>query len=231
MRNTKIVATIGPASRSPEMLRALLKAGVDVFRINASHGVYGEHTAVIHLIREIAADCGATAGILLDLQGPKIRLGKFEGGAATLETGARFSITVEDVIGNAKLAPTSYKALARDVTAGDRVLLADGSVELRALATNGVSVDFTVVSGGVIRDKQGINLPGVRVSIPSMTEKDCADLEFGLAQNVDMVALSFVAHRRGCGGPEAASQGPRAQDPGDREDREAGCAGQSRRYS
>jgi pyruvate kinase len=192
MRNTKIVATIGPASRSPEMLRALLKAGVDVFRINASHGVYGEHTAVIHLIREIAADCGATAGILLDLQGPKIRLGKFEGGAATLETGAQFSITVEDVIGNAKLAPTSYKALARDVTAGDRVLLADGCVELRALATNGVSVDFTVVSGGTIRDKQGINLPGVRVSIPSMTEKDCADLEFGLAQNVDMVALSFV---------------------------------------
>ncbi len=192
MRNTKIVATIGPASRSAEMLRALLRAGVDVFRINASHGVYGEHAGVIHLIREIAADCGATAGILLDLQGPKIRLGKFEGGEATLETGARFSITVEDVIGNAELAPTSYKALARDVTAGDRVLLADGCVELRALATNGVSVDFRVVSGGVIRDKQGINLPGVRVSIPSMTEKDCADLEFGLAQNVDMVALSFV---------------------------------------
>jgi len=174
------------------MLRALLKAGVDVFRINASHGVYGEHAGVIHLIREIAADCGATPGILFDLQGPKIRLGKFEGGEATLETGARFSITVEDVMGSARLARTSYKALPRDVTAGDRVLLADGSVELRALATNGVSVDFTVVSGGIIRDKQGINLPGVRVSIPSMTEKDCADLEFGLSQNVDMVALSFV---------------------------------------
>src|SRR5256885_499172 len=102
MRNTKIVATVGPASRSPEMLRALLKAGVDVFRINASHGVHGEHAAVMHLIREIAAERGATPGILFDLQGPKIRLGKFEGGEATLETGARFRITVEDVTGNAR---------------------------------------------------------------------------------------------------------------------------------
>src|SRR6202161_3264639 len=108
MRNAKIVATMGPASRSPEMLRALLKAGVDVFRINASHGVYGEHAGAIQLIREIAAESGATPGILLDLQGPKIRLGKFAGGEATLEAGARFTITVEDVIGNATLAPTSY---------------------------------------------------------------------------------------------------------------------------
>ena len=157
MHNTKIVATVGPASRSPEMLRALLKAGVDVFRINASHGVYGEHTAVIQLIREIAAESGATPGILFDLQGPKIRLGKFEGGEATLETGAPFSITVEEIAGNAKIASTSYKALAKDVAAGDRVLLADGSVELRTLATNGVVVDFKVVSGGTIRNNQGIN--------------------------------------------------------------------------
>lgn len=192
MRNTKIVATVGPASRSPEMLRALLKAGVDVFRINASHGVYGEHSGVIQLIREISAECGVTPGILLDLQGPKIRLGKFEGGEATLETGAPFSITVEEVAGNAKVASTSYKLLAKDVAAGDRVLLADGSVELQALSTNGVAVEFKVVSGGIIRNNQGINLPGVRVSIPSMTEKDCADLEFGLSQNVDLVALSFV---------------------------------------
>ena len=192
MRNTKIVATVGPASRSPEMLRALLKAGVDVFRINASHGVYGEHSGVIQLIREISAESGATPGILLDLQGPKIRLGKFEGDEATLETGAPFSITVEEIAGNAKIASTSYKLLAKDVAAGDRVLLADGSVELRALSTNGVAVEFKVVSGGTIRNNQGINLPGVRVSIPSMTEKDCADLEFGLSQNVDLVALSFV---------------------------------------
>jgi pyruvate kinase len=192
MRNTKIVATVGPASRSPEMLRALLTAGVDVFRLNMSHGVYGEHTAVIQHIRQIAAESGATPAILLDLQGPKIRLGKFEEGEALLETGAAFTITVEELIGNAQIASTSYKALARDVSAGDRVLLADGTVELRALATNGVAVNFTVVSGGPIRNNQGINLPGVRVSIPSMTEKDCADLEFGLSQNVDLVALSFV---------------------------------------
>ena len=192
MRNTKIVATLGPASRSPEMVRALLQAGADVFRINASHGDYNAHTATIRCVRETAAETGRSPAILLDLQGPKIRLGKFENGQATLTTGQRFSISVEPMMGNAELASTTYTALAKDVKPGNRVLLADGSVELRALHSNGTQVAFEVVSGGTIKDRQGINLPGVRVSIPSMTEKDCADLEFGLSQNVDLVALSFV---------------------------------------
>ena len=192
MRNTKIVATLGPASRSPEMVRCLLEAGVDVFRINASHGNYNEHTATIRCVREVAAEAGRAPGILLDLQGPKIRLGKFEDGQATLATGARFTISVDPMMGNSAMASTTYTALAKDVAPGNRVLLADGSVELRVLETNGTQAVFEVMSGGVIKDRQGINLPGVRVSIPSMTEKDCADLEFGLSQDVDMVALSFV---------------------------------------
>lgn len=192
MRNTKIVATLGPASRSLEMVQALFTAGVDVFRINASHGNYDAHRNVISLVRTLSNGGGRTPGILLDLQGPKMRLGKFEGGAATLADGARFTITVEPLVGNATIASTTYPALARDVVSGNRVLLADGSVELRVLETNGTAALFEVVAGGVIRDNQGINLPGVRVSLPSMTEKDCADLEFGVAQNVDMVALSFV---------------------------------------
>jgi pyruvate kinase len=192
MRNTKIIATVGPASRSPEMLRAMLAAGVDVFRINASHGTHGEHAAAIRMIRGVAEEAGTAPAILLDLQGPKIRLGKFAEGAVTLPTGARFRITTEDVIGTAALASTTYAAFAHDVVPGNRVLLADGSVELRALETDGKVVQFEVVSGGTVKDRQGINLPGVRVSIPAMTEKDCADLEFGLSQDVDLVALSFV---------------------------------------
>ena len=197
MRNTKIIATVGPASRSPKMLRLLLSAGVDVFRINASHGTHGEHAAAIRLIREVAEEARAEPAILLDLQGPKIRLGKFSGGSAVLETGAHFRISTKpvdgiDLLGNAERASTTYPAFAADVVAGNRVLLADGSVELRALESDGVTVLFEVVSGGTVKDRQGINLPGVRVSIPAMTEKDCADLEFGLAQGIDMVALSFV---------------------------------------
>jgi pyruvate kinase len=192
MRNTKIVATLGPASGSPEMVQALFTAGADVFRINASHGNYEAHRAVIRLVRTLSNGGGRTPGLLLDLQGPKMRLGKFESGEATLADGSRFTITVETMLGNAAIASTTYPALAKDVVPGNRVLLADGNVELRVLETNGIAAVFEVVSGGVIRDNQGINLPGVRVSLPSMTEKDCADLEFGVSQNVDMVALSFV---------------------------------------
>ena len=192
MRNTKIVATLGPSSRSPEIVRALFAAGVDVFRINASHGDYDAHAAAIRLVRGLAPRSGRMPGILFDLQGPKMRLGKFENGQATLASGARFTITVKSVLGNASIASTTYPDLAEDVAPGNRVLLADGSVELRVLETDGTAAVFEVVSGGVVRDNQGINLPGVRVSLPSMTEKDCADLEFGVSQNVDMVALSFV---------------------------------------
>ena len=187
---TKIVATLGPACDS--LLGQLLTAGVNVFRLNASHGNREEHQARIEAVRALARETGTFPAILLDLQGPKIRLGKFETGACNLQTGAEFTITVEPVTGNCERASTGYARFARDVKPGDRVLLADGAVELRVLATDGVSARMSVVSGGPIADHQGINLPGANLSIPCLTAKDLADLQFGIAAGIDMVALSFV---------------------------------------
>ena len=192
MPNTKIVATLGPATDSPDILRQLLAAGVDVFRLNASHGTQDDHAARIDAVRQAAREANVQIGILLDLQGPKIRLGTFEGGKATLEEGATFTITTETVTGTAERASTGYSRFAADVQPGDRVLLADGSVELVALDSDGTNVRTRVVRGGPIGDHKGINLPGVQVSIPSLTEKDLSDLHFGLTAGVDLVALSFV---------------------------------------
>ena len=192
MPNTKIVATLGPATDAPGVLRQLLAAGVDVFRLNASHGAQDDHAARIDAVRSAARDARVHAGILLDLQGPKIRLGRFEDGHAMLETGAAFTITTETVIGTAERASTGYSRFARDVQPGARILLADGSIELVAVESDGTSVRTRVVSGGPIGDHKGINLPGVQVSIPSLTDKDLADLHFGLTAGVDMIALSFV---------------------------------------
>jgi pyruvate kinase len=165
---------------------------VDVFRLNASHGEQDQHAARIAAVREASREAKIHAGILLDLQGPKIRLGRFENGGCQLQAGSEFTITTEQVMGTAERASTGYSRFARDVKAGDRVLLADGAVELQAAASDGVSVHFEVVTGGMVGDHKGINLPGVQVSIPSLTEKDLADLHFGLNCGVDVVALSFV---------------------------------------
>ncbi len=192
MPNTKIVATLGPASDAPEKLRDLISAGVDVFRLNASHGEWPDHARRIVAVRAAAAEAGRHIGILLDLQGPKIRLGKFAGGSCILRAGARFRITTEHVLGTCDLASTGYAELAQDVKAGNRVLLADGAVELLALSSDGVTVEFEVVVGGAIGDRKGINLPGVQVSAPSVTEADERNLSAGLAAGVDMIAQSFV---------------------------------------
>jgi pyruvate kinase len=192
MPNTKIVATLGPATDSPGVLNQLICAGVDVFRLNASHGTQEEHAARVAAVRAAAREYRKHAGILLDLQGPKIRLGRFENGGCTLETGSAFVITTEAVLGNCERASTGYAKFARDVQPGDRILLADGAIELRAIATDEVAVRTEVLNGGAISDHKGINLPGVQVSIPSLTEKDLCDLHFGLNAGVDLVALSFV---------------------------------------
>lgn len=192
MPNTKVVATLGPASESPDTIRALLKAGVDVFRLNASHGNQDGLKQKIEVVRGVAAELDVYAGILLDLQGPKIRLGTFETGKCVIPTGGTFEITTEQIIGNGERASTTYADFAKDVKAGDRILLNDGAVELRAVATNAVSVKCHVVSGGVTGDRKGINLPGVKVSAPSLTKKDISDLHFGLNHGIDFVALSFV---------------------------------------
>jgi len=192
MSNTKIVATLGPATDSEPVLRRLLAAGVDVFRLNASHSNQEQLGRMIHMIRQVSEQAGAHTAVLLDLQGPKIRLGRFEGGEAILQPGSEFTITVDPLPGDSHRASTTYRNFARDVHPGARILLADGALELEAIETNGVSVKTRVVRGGRVSDHKGINLPGVSVSSPSLTEKDCADLAFGLAHGVDIVALSFV---------------------------------------
>jgi len=192
MPNTKIVATLGPATDAPGVLQQMLDAGVDVFRLNASHGEQDQHAARISAVREAARQAGIHAGILLDLQGPKIRLGRFENGGCVLATGGQFTITTEQLLGSPERACTGYGRFARDVKPGDRILLADGAVELRALDSDGTNVRTEVIHGGAVGDHKGINLPGVKVSIPSLTEKDLADLHFGLNSGVDIFALSFV---------------------------------------
>ena len=192
MPNTKIVATLGPATDTPEKIQSLIAAGADVFRLNASHSTQEQHAKRIQAIREQASAAGRHIGILLDLQGPKIRLGKFEGGSCTLKKGARFVVTTKKMVGTCERASTGYEHFASDVKPGNRVLLNDGAVELRALDVRADEVEFEVVAGGMIGDNKGINLPGVKVSAPSLTPKDLDDLEFGLRENVDMIALSFV---------------------------------------
>jgi len=192
MPNTKIVATLGPASDSEAAIRQLLLAGVDVFRLNASHSTQTEHAGRIRIIRRVAAEMERWTAILLDLQGPKIRLGKFAGGSCMLAAGSTFTISTEPLLGDATRASTGYQKFAMEVTPGDRVLLADGSIELRVIDTDGTAARTEVISGGLIGDHKGVNLPGVAISLPSLTEKDLDDLRFGLDQGVDMVALSFV---------------------------------------
>lgn len=195
MPTTKILATLGPSSESGQIIRELIRVGVSAFRINASHAQPEEIRRRILDVRAAAAEMGEHIGVLLDLQGPKIRLGLFEGGGCRLEKGARFTITTQSVLGNHERASTNYADFAQDVQPGDRILLADGAVELRALSSDGVEVVTEVIAGGAIGDRKGINLPGVAVSTPSLTKKDMADLRAALEVGIDFVALSFVRRR------------------------------------
>lgn len=192
-RRAKIVATLGPASSSEERIEALLRAGVDVVRLNFSHGTQAEHAERIGRVRAIAARLGRTVGILQDLQGPKIRTGRLaDGGPVSLVAGAELTITTRPVLGNAALVSTSYAALPGDVKPGDTLLLDDGKLRLTVLASARDSVRTRVENGGPLGEHKGINLPGVAVSAPALTDKDRDDLAFGLRQGVDFVALSFI---------------------------------------
>jgi len=192
-RRAKIVCTLGPATSSPARVRELIAAGMDVARLNLSHGTREEHAAVYREVRAASDEAGKAVAILVDLQGPKIRLGLFEEGGVTLRAGDPFVITTEpDVEGTAELAGTTYAALARDVTPGATLLIDDGRVRLRVDDSDGVRVNTTVIEGGRISDHKGINLPGVKVSAPCMSEKDRDDLRFALGLRVDLIALSFV---------------------------------------
>lgn len=193
MRRTKIVATIGPSSSTPEIIARLLDAGVDVARLNFSHGTHEEHAERIEMLRAATRAAERPLAILQDLQGPKIRTGQLvDDKPVQLVPGTRFTITTKEVIGTAERVSTTYTALPHDVQPGDRILLSDGLIELRVIESTDDEVHTEVVFGGALREQQGINLPGVQVSAPALTPKDVADLEFGLAHDVDYVAISFV---------------------------------------
>jgi pyruvate kinase len=191
-RRTKIVATIGPASSDPHVLAGLIRAGVNVFRLNMSHGSHEGHRAAYDAIRSAAANVSIDVGVLADLCGPKIRCGMFEDGSIDLETGSAVTVTTRDVVGRAGLIPSQYEALAGDVKAGARILLDDGNLELRVERVDGTEISCHVVQGGTLKNRKGMNLPDVEVSAPSLTEKDRVDARFCLALGVDFLALSFV---------------------------------------
>ncbi|MCS5690729.1 pyruvate kinase [Cyanobium sp. FGCU-6] len=194
MRRTKIVATIGPATESPEMLRRLIEAGATTFRLNFSHGDHADHAARIATIRQVAHELGVHIGILQDLQGPKIRLGRFDGGPITLASGDPFTLTSREVACNRSIATVTYGRLAEEVTSGSRILLDDGRVEMEVAEVDlpSQSLHCRVTVGGVLSNNKGVNFPDVQLSIRALTDKDRSDLAFGLKQGVDWVALSFV---------------------------------------
>ncbi len=191
-RRTKIVATLGPASSDPVTIGRLVEAGVDVFRLNFSHGEHATHRAACEAIRAESAAVGRHVAVLADLCGPKIRCGRFREGKIELGQGESVHVTTRDVSGEPGLIPTVYDALPGDVRTGDRILLDDGNLELAVESVEGTEVRCRVVHGGTLSDKKGINLPGVSVSAPSLTAKDRADARFALELGVDLLALSFV---------------------------------------
>jgi pyruvate kinase len=190
MRRAKIVCTLGPAVSG--RLRELVEAGMDVARLNLSHGTYPEHEERYREVRQASDDVGRAVGVLVDLQGPKIRLGTFASGPVTLTEGDVFTITTEDVPGDRELASTTYQGLPGDCRAGDTILVDDGKVALRVTGVDGPRVVTRVEIGGPVSNHKGLNLPGVAVSVPALSEKDEADLRWGLGVGADLVALSFV---------------------------------------
>ncbi|WP_188940268.1 pyruvate kinase [Nakamurella endophytica] len=191
-RRAKIVCTLGPATSSEAAITSLIEAGMNVARMNFSHGDYADHQQVHGYVRAAAARLGRTVGILADLQGPKIRLGRFSDGPHHWDTGDSVTITVEDVVGTRERVSTTYKGLANDARPGDRLLIDDGKVGLVVTAVEGDDVHCTVTEGGPVSNNKGISLPGMNVSVPAMSDKDIADLKFALSLGVDFVALSFV---------------------------------------
>jgi pyruvate kinase len=191
-RRTKIVATLGPASSDPASVRELLAAGVDVVRLNFSHGDHEGHAAAYRRVREAAAEAGRPVAVLGDLCGPKIRVGRLAAGQVELRSGETVTVTTRDVVGESALIPSQYAGLAADVSPGSRVLLSDGLMELQVTEVEDGEVRCLVVHGGILRDHKGINLPGTDVSAPALTDKDREDARFALSLGVDYLALSFV---------------------------------------
>jgi pyruvate kinase len=193
-RRAKIVCTLGPATSTPEQVTALVESGMDVARLNFSHGAHADHATAYRLVREASDSTGHAVAILADLQGPKIRLGTFADGPVHWATGTQVCITVEDVDGTAARVSTTYKNLADDARVGDRLLVDDGKLALSVVRVEGPDVFCLVVEGGEVSNNKGLSLPGVAVSVPALSDKDEEDLRFALHLGVDFIALSFVRH-------------------------------------
>jgi pyruvate kinase len=197
MKKTKIVATLGPASSSKEVLREMMLKGVNVCRINFSHGAYEDHAAVIQIIRELNDELGLHVAILADLQGPKIRVHEVENNGVELVKDTKLVFSTERCVGTAKKVSISYPNMPRDVKPGEKILLDDGKLVVEVVSTDGKKEVVTkVLHGGILSSKKGVNLPNTKVSLPSLTEKDKEDLFFALKHNVDWVGLSFVRSAR-----------------------------------
>ncbi len=192
MRKTKIICTIGPASESEEMLRSLMSAGMDVARLNFSHGSRAEQLAKIETIKKVRDELGLFTAILLDTKGPEIRTGKFENGEVLIEEGQEFILSTDGRLGNNKGCAVTYEGLPGDVKAGDRILIDDGLISLRVEGVSGGDIVCTAENSGKIKDSKGINVPSVNINLPSLTEKDKQDLLFGVENGVDYIAASFI---------------------------------------
>jgi pyruvate kinase len=195
-RRAKIVATIGPATQDATSLEKAIKAGLNVARLNFSHGSHEDHLKVIHLVRGLSRKLQAPVTLLQDLQGPKIRVGRFEKGSIQIKKGDRLVVTTEKVLGRDGLIPSDFVELTEAVKPGTKILLDDGLLELLVLGVRGKEVDVEVLFGGTLKDRKGMNLPGANLPVECMTEKDLADLNFGIEHGVDYIALSFVRHPR-----------------------------------
>src|SRR5947209_3324496 len=192
-RKAKIVCTLGPSSSSASMVRDLIRSGMDVARLNFSHGTHEEKARLITMVREVAASECKSICILQDLQGPKIRTGRLKYRTpVAIKAGSRLTITPRDIPGTPHLISTTLKTLSHEVEPGSRILLSDGLIELRVRAIHGEDVECEVINGGMLGEHKGINLPGIAVRVPSLTDKDEKDLEFGLRHGVDAVAVSFI---------------------------------------
>ncbi|GAA3389827.1 pyruvate kinase [Cryptosporangium minutisporangium] len=191
-RRAKIVCTIGPATASAERLRALVDAGMNVARLNFSHGDHADHEGVYQRVREAAEETGRAIGILADLQGPKIRLGRFAEDSTEWKTGEVVSITTDEIVGDHDRVSTTYRKLAAEVSVGDRLLIDDGKLALEVTGVEGNDIRCLVLEGGPVSNNKGLSLPNVKISVPALSEKDAEDLRFALRLGVDLVALSFV---------------------------------------
>jgi pyruvate kinase len=196
MRKAKIVCTIGPSSESPEMLKKLIEAGMNVARLNFSHGDFEEHGGRIRNIRQVTQELGKSVAILLDTKGPEIRTGKLKEEPIDLVQDEHITLTTEEILGDKNRISVTYTELPQDVEAGSRILIDDGLIELRVLSVKGTEIECKIVNGGTIKSKKGVNVPGVKISLPGITEKDANDIRFGIEMGVDFIAASFVRKAR-----------------------------------